>query len=108
MAVTYLTDLQLAAALRLGDGVTALEEPTLGIVSRLCGVAAAQVEVLAPAAPDPVKAEFVVRLAGYLFDSPQAGRGANYANACTNSGAANVIALWRAVKVVAITPDDEV
>ena len=55
---------QLAAALRLGDGVTAPDEPLLSILTRLLGVGDATVALLAPDAPDVVKDEATVRFHG--------------------------------------------
>lgn len=86
--------LALAAALRLGDGTTALIEPELGIITRLHGMATAIVEERAPAAPATVKDEAIVRLAGYAFDAPTAGRGQTFANMFVNSGAGALLAPW--------------
>ena len=91
MAVTVI---QLAAALRLGDGVTAPTEPLLGILTRLSGVADATVELLAADAPDAVRDEAIVRYASYLYDMPNAPPGDRYAAAWRNSGAAALVAGW--------------
>ena len=72
MAVTVT---ELAAALRLGDGETAPVEPLLGILTRLLNVASTTVEAAAPAAPDAVKDESLVRMAAYLYDMPTASVG---------------------------------
>ena len=91
MAVTVI---QLAAALRLGDGVTAPEEPLLSILTRVSGVADATVELLAASAPDAVKDEAIVRYSAYLYDAPSAPSGDRYAAAWRNSGAAALVAGW--------------
>ena len=91
MAVTVT---QLAAALRLGDGVNAPEEPQLGILTRLSGVALATVELFAPDAPEAIKDEAVIRYAGYLYDVPSAASGDRYAAAWVNSGAGSLVAGW--------------
>ena len=91
MAVTVI---QLAAALRLGDGVAAPAEPLLSILTRLSGVADATVDLLAPDAPTAVKDEAVVRYAGYMYDMPSSPSGDRYAAAWRNSGAAALVAGW--------------
>ena len=52
MAVTVT---ELAGAIRIGDGVTDLPQPELGIVSRLLGVGTALVQLEAPDAPEAVQ-----------------------------------------------------
>ena len=91
---------QLAAALRLGDGVTAPEEPLLSILTRSLGVADATVALLAPDAPTAVKDEATVRYAGYLYDAPSAPSGDRYAAAWRNSGAASLVASWVVRRIV--------
>ena len=76
----------LAAAMRLGDGVTAPVEPLAGILTRLLAVGVAQVELAAPSAPAAVKEEATIRMAAYLYDMPQAASGGSYAAAWRNSG----------------------
>ena len=92
---------QLAAALRLGDGVTAPEEPLLSILMRSLGVADATIALLAPDAPAAVKDEAAVRYAGYLYDAPASPSGDRYAAAWRNSGAASLVASWVVRRVVA-------
>ena len=93
-----ITNVQLAAALRLGDGVTALVEPELGIVNRLLAVAVASVTAYAgDAPPDDVADEAAIRFAAYLYDAPGAGANADYAAAFRNSGAAALLAPWRTI-----------
>lgn len=89
MAVT-LTAAQLAEAIRLGSTP---EETTQS--TRLLAVATAAVTKHAPDAPDVVQDEAVIRVAGYLFDMPQAGRGAGYADILRNSGALGILLPYR-------------
>ena len=79
-------------ALRLG---TTDAENAQG--KRLLAYATEAVEKHAPGEDVPVtiQNEAVVRLAGYLFDQPTAGRGAAYANALRNSGAAAILSPYR-------------
>ena len=81
---------QLQTAVRAGDSAEERE-----ILTRLLAVGTAHVERHAPDAPAPVKEESVVRVAGYLFDMPNAGRGIGYASALRNSGAASLLLPWR-------------
>ena len=93
MALT-LTPAGLAAALRLGDSPEETAEAT-----RLLGyVTAAITKHLGAAfddAPDAVVEESAIRLAAYLFDAPNAGRGLTYANAGRNSGAWAILLPYR-------------
>ena len=89
---------QLAAALRLGDGVTAPAEPLLGILTRLLGVGDATVALLAP---DVIKDEAVINYAATLYDKPSAPSGNRYAAAWVNSGAASLVGGWVVRRVVA-------
>ena len=91
---------QLAAALRLGDGVTAPVEPLLSILTRSLGVADATVALLAPDAPDAVKDQAAVNYAAYLYDTPSAPSGNRYAAAWLNSGAAALVASWVVRRIV--------
>ena len=89
MAVT-LTQSQLSGALRLGDTTAEIAEAT-----RLLAYSAAAVLKHAPDAPDTASNEAAIRLAGYLFDMPNAGRGMGYANALRNSGASAILLPYR-------------
>ena len=89
MAVT-LTAEQLRAALRLDDSTEEQAEverllvyATEAVSRHLAGAYATT--------PDSVANEAVVRLAAYLFDQPNAGRGSSYANAMRNSGAGRIL-----------------
>ena len=91
MAITLI---DLAAALRIGDGVNAPEEPIAGILNRLMGVSEAFVDLMASTAPEPIRDEATVRMSAYLYDAPTASRGDKYANAWANSGAAGLLSRW--------------
>ena len=93
MAVT-ITTVEIAAALRLGDGITAPAEPHASMLTRLVGVGTAFAETQAPDAPVAVQNESVVRVVAYLYDSPTAAGGERYSNAWRNSGAAALLAPW--------------
>ena len=84
----------LGAAMRLGDGSTALSEPINGIVTRLGGVGEALVTLYADSTPLAVKQESIIRLAAYLYDSPDVRSGDRYAAAWRNSGAASLVSPW--------------
>lgn len=93
-----LTIAQLAGALRLGDGATNPVEPELGIVTRLLAVSTATVTAYAgTAAPVEVRDEAAIRIAGYLYDQPTAAAGVEFASALRSSGAAALLAPWRAI-----------
>ena len=85
-----LTVEQLAAAIRVGDSTEETAE-----VTRLLAYATVAVEHHAPDAPDVVHNESCIRLAGYLYDAPNAASRTNYANAMRNSGAARILLPWR-------------
>ena len=93
MALT-LTQAQLSAAIRLGDSTEETAEAT-----RLLGYVTAAISThLADAyedAPEAIVNEAAIRLAGYLFDQPNAGRGLSYANAGRNSGAWAILLPFR-------------
>ena len=91
MAVTLI---QLAAALRLGDGVNAPTEPVAGILTRLLGVSQAFVEKAAPDAPEAIADEATIRMAAYYYDAPLAASGDRYAAAFRNSGAEALVSRW--------------
>ena len=89
MAVTITVE-ELQAALRLGDSAEETAE-----VTRLHTYAAEAVTIHAPDASDTAHNEATRRLAGYLFDMPEAARGDAYANAMRNSGAARILLPYR-------------
>ena len=88
--MALITATELAAAIRAGTSTEEMAE-----VNRLHGYAAAAVERFAAAAPDSIKSEAMVRLAGYLYDQPGAARGMGYANAFRNSGCASILLPYR-------------
>ena len=104
MAVT-ITALQLAAALRIGDGSTALAEPQASVISRILATATAVVERYAPEAPSEVQNEAVVRLAGYLYDAPP-GASTRTASAMRDSGAMDLLSTYRIIRARGIPDDD--
>ena len=85
-----LTVADLRTAVRAGD---AADETA--ILTRLLDVGSAIVGKHAPDAPAAVADEAVIRLAGYLFDQPNAGRGIAFGDALGNSGAAVLLEPWR-------------
>ena len=91
MAVSLI---ELAAALRLGDGVTAPTEPVAGLLSRLLGVSQAFVAIAAPEAPEAIADEATIRMTAYLYDAPTASSGDRYAAAYRNSGAESLLSRW--------------
>ena len=93
--IMTVTSIQLAGAIRVGDGVAEPVEPELSIVRRVLGIAQEMIESRAPDAPEPVKDEATVRLAAYLYDFPPAPRGGDmYANVFVNSGAGSLLSRW--------------
>ena len=105
MAVT-LTAIQLAAAMRIGDGVTALVEPQASVISRILASSRAIVESYAPNAPESIQNEAVIRVGGYLFDSPP-GASMRFANPLGDSGAQALLARFRIVHAVLVETDEE-
>ncbi len=105
--VVDITALQLARDLRVGDGVTALVEPTLTLVNRVLATATALVEDYAPDAPTAIQVEAVIRLAGYLFDAPP-GASQRFTNPMHDSGAQSLLARYRVVRAHRLEePDDD-
>ena len=89
MAVTITVE-ELSAALRLDDSAEEIAE-----VTRLHAYASEAVTIHAPEATDTAMNEAVRRLAGYLYDRPEASRGMTYANAMKNSGAGAMLLPYR-------------
>ena len=96
--------IQLAAALRLGDGETAPTEPVAGILNRLLDVSTATVESRVPSSPQSIKDEATVRLAAYLYDAPTASSGDRYAAAWRNSGAESLTSRFEVRRAAGETP----
>ena len=84
----------LAAAMRLGDGVSAPTEPLLGILTRLLAASTAHVTLVAPDAPAAVKDEAAIRMSSYLYDAPPAASGHGFAASFRNSGAESLVSRW--------------
>lgn len=89
MAVN-LTVEQLSNALRLGSSTEETAEAT-----RLLAYATEAVVKHAPAASDTAHTEAAIRLCGYLYDQPSAGRGQSFAHAGRNSGAWAILLAYR-------------
>ena len=89
MAVT-LTVAELAGALRVGDSAQETTEMT-----RLLAYTAEAVARHAPQAPPVVADEAAIRLAGYLYDMPDASRYAGHGDPLRNSGAARILLPYR-------------
>ena len=93
MAIS-LTHAELSAAIRLGDSAEETAEAlrllafTTEAISRHLGASY-------EAAPQVIVNESAIRLAGYLFDQPNAGRGVSFANAGRNSGAWTLLLPYR-------------
>ena len=89
MAVT-ISVTELLAALRLGDSAEEHDE-----VTRILAYASEAVFQHAPEASDTAMNEAVRRLAGFLFDQPEASRGDGYSNALRSSGAQRMLLPYR-------------
>ena len=100
MAVTLA---ELAAELRLGDGLTDPIEPVAGILLRLQRAAEALIEEVAHlAAPAAIKQVAMIDLVSYWFDKPTASSGSGYAAALRNSGAQALISRWEVRRAVGV------
>ena len=93
MAIS-LTQVELSSAIRLGDSAEEVAEATRLLafateaISRHLGNAYAD-------APETIVNEAAIRLAGYFYDQPNAGRGLSFANAGRNSGAWAILLPFR-------------
>ena len=87
-----LTDTILARAMRIGNTPEEMAE-----VARLRVVAETSVtrHLNGADCPEEIQDESSVRLAAYLYDQPNNGRGVGFANAMRNSGAAALLLPWR-------------
>ena len=93
MAVT-LTQAELSAAIRLGDSAEEVAEATRRLAYATAAIEQHLGDVYANA-PEVIVNEAAIRLAGYLFDQPNAGRGLSFANAGRNSGAWAILLPFR-------------
>ena len=100
MAVTLTVD-DLALALRLSDGVTALDAPTAAIVGRLLGASSAMVMEYAEAAPDIVHDEAAIRASGWLFDNDGA-RNRRFSDVLAFSGAQSILSMFRISRALSL------
>ena len=92
-----LTVTQLAAALRLGDGVAAPPEPLLSVLTRQLATATALIDARLGSdsgAPESLLEEAAIRIAGYLYDQPDASAGQRHTSAWFGSGASALLAPW--------------
>lgn len=94
----------LAAAIRVGTSASETTEVTrllnygIAAVSRFLGDAYED-------APEAVVNEAVIRLAGYLYDMPDAGRGVGFAEPLRNSGALSIIAPYKVRRAARLDPE---
>lgn len=93
-----ITIIELAAALRTGDGVNAPEEPLLGLLERLRATAISLINRRCSHVPDHVRNEAITLLSGYWFDKPIASEGSRFSHAWHFSGAGSILAPWRTLK----------
>ena len=93
MAVT-LTQVQLSAAIRLGDSTEETAE-SMRLLTYVIEAISRHLGAAYEAAPEVIVNEAAIRLAGYLFDQPNAGRGLSFANAGRNSGAWAILLPFR-------------
>ena len=87
----------LAADLRYGDGTNAPTQPISGMLQRHLDTATLMVARYASGAPDAVANTAATRIVGYLMDSPHAAAGMRFAAILVNSGAHDVLRLWRPI-----------
>ena len=94
MSVTR-TLAQLAADLRIGDGVTEPTGAVAVVLSRIGAAATAMVERYAPNAPDAIHDEAYVRVVGWLYDSDPTGASPGGPVALRSSGAASLLGPYK-------------
>ena len=105
MAVT-ITQPQLLAALRLSDSpeenaqATRLLTYATEAISRHLGS-------VYSTTPETIVNEAAIRLAAYLFDQPNAGRGVAFANGLRNSGAAAMLLPYRVHRAGSVAEEVE-
>ena len=93
MAVT-LDVAGLTNATRLGDSAEEVAEATR-LLAYVTEAISRHLGDAYEAAPEVIVNEAAIRLAGYLFDQPNAGRGVSFANAGRNSGAWAILLPFR-------------
>ena len=89
-----LTLADIAIALRISADGADIPQAQQNVLTRLQGVAEAHIDIKAPEAPDAVRDESIIRMVGYLYDSPTASRRDSFANAFVNSGAGALLTHW--------------
>ena len=90
-----ITAADIAIALRIiTSSEDALDTAIAEQLERLAGVATALVESYAPVAPQAIKDEAAIRVAGYLFDIAPDDRNIPQ-NAFVSSGAMSLLSFWR-------------
>ena len=101
MAVTLA---QLAAALRLGDGVNDPSEPLAGVLNRILGASQAIIDHFSgPNTPQDIKDQAVTMLAAYEYDRPSSARGMMFARSYVNSGVASLLDPWRDARAASLS-----
>ena len=85
-----LTVAELSSALRLGSSPEELAQAT-----RLLAFATLAVSKHAPEAPEIVQNEAAILVAGYIYDSPMAAKGASYSAVLRNCGAGSLLLPYR-------------
>ena len=98
--MAVITVSQLAAAIRVGS--TTLETAQ---VTRLLNVANTLVNEFASGAPEAIKNEAIVRVVGYLYDSPTTSKDGGYSNVLSNSGAGALLLPYRVHRAGSVTAD---
>ena len=100
MAVTV-TDL--ALTLRITTSATdTIPEAQSHVLTHLLAWSVELVDGRAPGAPEASRDQAIYSLTAYVFDQPTAGRGAAFANAWANSGAALMLARWTQRRAVGL------
>ena len=94
MAVTR-TLSQLAADLRIGDGVTEPTGAVAVVLARIDATAREMVQKHAPLAPDAIHNEAFVRLCGWLHDADPSGSTPGGPSALRSAGAAAILAPYK-------------
>ena len=99
-----ITPAAVSAALRLGDSAEETAEAIrlLAFATEACSRHLGDAYA---AAPEAVVNEAAIRLAAYLFDAPNAGRGLGFANAGRNSGAWTMLLPYRVHRAGSVGQD---
>lgn len=105
MAVSV-TDLAIELRI-IAEATATIPEGQSAVVTRLHGYATAEVERMAPGAPDTHKDLAAVRLAAYIYDLPSSQAGAGFSNAPLNSGALSMLKPWIQRRALAIGGEDD-